>query len=437
MKDQINKFTNAQDFIDWVQKQRRFTKKNDLSKMKFVAKLLNNPEKNLNIIHVTGTNGKGSTVAYLKNIFLKNKLNVGTFTSPYIECFNERITYNDEFISNDDLVLYANKVLETYPLLISNGYETLTFFEFITILALLYFSEKQNIDVVILEVGIGGRLDSTNICNSLISVITNVSYDHMEVLGDTLELITNEKLGIVKPNSYLITGSKDLKLIKQMSDYCQSLNTTFIPVDYSNLDIKQADLNGSIYNYKEFSNVKIKLIGEHQVENSCIALEVIKIWNEIFKTRKSKFVVSVELLYEGLYNTKWLGRFELINSEPVIYLDGGHNIDCINRVCSFIKGLNIKYKRAVISISADKALDDMVNLIDDTFDEVIFTKYTYARSANEKSLYDRSKLSNKLVIHEVSDAINYCMTNKVDFTIFIGSLYLVSEARNIFKKMTK
>ena len=405
--------------------------------MRFMSSLFNNPEKSLNIIHVTGTNGKGSTVSYLRTIFRKNNLNVGTFTSPYIECFNERIAYNGKFISDDDLVLYANKVIEKYPLLEEAGFEHLTFFEFITMLALLYFSERPKIDVVILEVGIGGRLDSTNICNSLISVISNVAYDHMEVLGNTLKEICHEKLGIVKPNTYLVTGSKDQALRKQMEERCKELNSTFAPVDYNNLNVIKADLDGSIFNYKDLKDLKIKLIGLHQVENACIALEVVKIWNNIWKSCKRSFVVPIELLYEGLLDTKWLGRFELISTEPVIYLDGGHNIDCLNRVCNFISGLDLGYKRAVISISADKALDEMVALLDKTFDEIIFTKYTYARSANEVSLYDRSKCSKKIMIHEVKDAIDYCMNNKCEFTIFMGSLYLVSEARNIFKEMTK
>ncbi len=425
-------FTNASDFIKFIEKQKRFTKKVSLDNMRFFASLLGNPEKKLNFIHITGTNGKGSTVAYLKNIYLKKGLNVGTFTSPYIECFNERITYNGKNISDDDLLKYGNLILSLYPIIEANGYPLPTFFEFLTLLALTYFVNIENIDLVLLEVGIGGRLDATNIVKPLVSVITNVSYDHTEQLGSTLELITKEKLGIVKDGIPLVTSCNDKNLLKIMEEECIKKHSLFRKVDFKRLKIKNVDLDSSVFSYRDFINpFKIKMLGRHQIENASLAIEVVTLLNEILKNKKSNFDVSCEILYEGLFSTTWIGRLECISKSPLIYIDGGHNIDCVKRVCEFVSNIKNKYKRAVISISSDKDLEAMIKLLDITFDELIFTNYTYSRSANAETLYQYSNAKNKKLITNLDEVIDYCFDIQTDFTLFIGSLYLVSEIRPI------
>lgn len=427
-------FTNINDFINWVQKQRRFEEKTSLDKMRFLSKLFNHPEKKFLSIHVTGTNGKGSTVAYLRSIYEASGAKVASFTSPYVICFNERIYYDGHFISDDDLLKYANLILSKYPEINASGFSYPTFFEFITILAFLYFADQQDLDIAIIEVGLGGRLDATNIITPICSIITNVAYDHMAQLGNTLELIAREKLGIVKDEIPLVTGSKVKELYPIMDEVCEKHNTRCYKVDLERLSVKKSDLEQSIFSYRDLENVVINLIGNYQIENACLAIDVVRICNNFAMKNKSNLYISNELLIEGLKNTRWAGRFECVSKDPLIFIDGGHNIDCIERVCDFVDTLSVGYKRAVISISADKEIDKMLQKIDQTFDEVIFTKYSYARSADCEILYNASCNKNKKIICQLDDCINYVFMNKVDFTIFIGSLYLVSEIRPKFGK---
>ncbi|HPT89725.1 MAG TPA: Mur ligase family protein, partial [Bacilli bacterium] len=198
-------FTNINDFIAWIESQKRTSPKVSLKKMRKYCEIIGNPQQNLRFIHIGGTNGKGSTVSYLKNILRDAGLNVGTFISPYVVCFNERIGYNEEYISDDELLHYGNLLLRYYPKFSEYGLENPTFFEALTLISFLFFASKKDIDVVILEVGLGGLLDSTNIIIPLVSVITNVSYDHMKILGNTLEEIALNKLGIAKTNVPLFT----------------------------------------------------------------------------------------------------------------------------------------------------------------------------------------------------------------------------------------
>lgn len=425
-------FTDASNFISFIEKQRKFSKKTSLANMQYYSSLFNHPEQNLTFIHITGTNGKGSTVAYLKNIYLEQGLNVGTFTSPYIECFNERITYNDQMISDDDLLKYGNLILSKYPQIAQDKMPYPSFFEFITLLALIYFFKLSNIDLVIFEVGIGGRLDATNIISPLVSVITNVSYDHTAQLGNTLELITKEKLGIVKSNHPLITSCKNSKLLNIMEKDCKNKNSEFIKVDFERLKIKKMDLDSSVFSYGGYEQpFTIKMLGLHQIENACLAIEIVKTINKINQNKKSNFNVSGEILYDGLISTHWIGRMECVSNSPLIYLDGGHNIDCINRICEFVSQIKSQHKRVVVAISYDKDLKKMVQQLDMCFDELIFTNYTYSRSANAIDLYHLSHAKNKKVIVNLQEAIKYCYDYPTDFTLFTGSLYLVSEIRPI------
>ena len=418
------KFDNATNFIKWVESQRRFSKKESLDKMHYLMNLFDNPQNKFKSIHITGTNGKGSTVSMLRSILMDKGLNVATFTSPYITVFNERIAFNGLNISNEDLIKYANQILEKYDTIEKDGYEPLTFFEFITVLAFLYFSNIKNLDIALIEVGMGGRLDCTNVITPILSIITNVALDHMQVLGDTLDKILIEKLGIVKDNIGVVLGIKDQSLRNIAKNYVKNHNS---PIEFSSLDnllIKQCDTNLSIFDYKEYQNIELSLIGCHQIENAILVIEAFDIIKDIFE-------LTTTNLYNGLKNVKWLGRLEVVSKNPYILVDGGHNIDGLTRICEFVKSLDYKYKRAVISISHDKELCEMIKLIDDTFDEIIFTKYAYARSAEVDTIFELSNHQNKHKIENVNDAINYVYNNNVDFTIFVGSLYLVSEVRDI------
>lgn len=422
----MNYFVDAKSFIEWVQSQKRFSKKTNLDNMKYFCKLLCNPESSFKAIHVTGTNGKGSTVAMLTSVLMAKGYNVGTFTSPYIECFNERIAFNTKPIDDDDLLKMANRVIEIYPILEENNFPKPTFFEFITLCAFCYFKSLNNLDYAVIEVGMGGRLDSTNVITPIVSIITNVALDHMQILGNTKEAILKEKLGIVKDNIPVVCGLKEENLKMIATNVANIHNSQIVFPKYNEVKTVKCDLSKTCFTYQG-QDYQLSLLGFHQVENALLVIET-------FNLLKDDLKLSIQDLHNGLKNTKWVGRLEKINDDPVIYIDGGHNIDGISRITEFVKSLNIPNVRAVISISHDKELLPMIKMVDKTFDEIIFTSYTYARSAKAEDLYNLSSSKNKKCIENLDVAVKYVLTNKKPITIFLGSLYLASEIRNKLKK---
>ena len=422
----MNYFIDAKSFIEWIQSQKRFTKKTNLDNMKYFCKLLCNPESSFKAIHVTGTNGKGSTVAMLTSVLMAKGYNVGTFTSPYIECFNERIAFNTKPIDDDDLLKMANRVIEIYPILEENNFPKPTFFEFITLCAFCYFKSLNNLDYAVIEVGMGGRLDSTNVITPIVSIITNVALDHMQILGNTKEAILKEKLGIVKDNIPVVCGLKEENLKMIATNVANIHNSQIVFPKYNEVKNVKCDLSKTCFTYQG-QDYQLSLLGFHQVENALLVIET-------FNLLKDDLKLSIQDLHNGLKNTKWVGRLEKINDDPVIYIDGGHNIDGISRITEFVKSLNIPNVRAVISISHDKELLPMIKMVDETFDEIIFTSYTYARSAKAEDLYNLSSSKNKKCIENLDVAVKYVLTNKKPITIFLGSLYLASEIRNKLKK---
>ena len=426
------KFIDVQEFISWVQVQKRFSKKVSLDKMKYYCNLFNNPQDKFKSIHVTGTNGKGSTVAMLKNILIKKGLHIATYTSPYITCFNERITYDNQYISDDELLKYANLILSKYRQIEKDGYELPTFFEFITLVAFLYFSNLDDLDLAIVEVGMGGRLDATNVITPLLSIITNVAFDHMQVLGNTLEEILGEKLGIVKEKIPFICGIDTTDLQNICLDVAKHKDTIVIFPAFDKVKVQKVAIDYSLFSYENFKDIRLNLAGFHQIHNALVVIEAFKLLKDILKNYDITLIDDD--LYIGLSDVTWVGRLEMISKNPLILLDGGHNIDGVNSICRFVKSLPYSKKRAIVAISHDKELTNMIHLIDQTFTEIIFVQYTYARSAKASELYQISKAKNKKYEESLERAIEEVYQKPVDFTIFFGSLYLVSEIRNLLKR---
>lgn len=425
-------FENAQELITWIEKQKRFSPKVSLDKMEFYLSLFDNPHKKFESIHVTGTNGKGSVVSFLKTTLIEAGFNVATFTSPYIIKFNERICYNNEMISDDELLEISNLILSKYEIINSNNYDYPSFFEFCTLIAFIYYSRIPNLDIAIIEVGMGGRLDSTNVINPLISVITNISLEHTNILGSTIYEIAKEKLGIVKKNSILVTGNIDKLLYPTFNEHCKLNNSTWIKSLPRKFEILKQDIYSSQITLDDL-HFEIGLPGYHQIENMICAYETLNILKSLNK--KWNLALTNEIYSRGFKKTKWQGRLEIVSNDPLIVIDGCHNYDGISKVCNFIKSLEYNYKRAVVSISADKDKEKMLSILDETFDEIIFTKYTYSRSAEELELFSLSNHKNKKTISSVEESIKYCNNNQCEFTLFLGSLYLASEVRNIFKPL--
>ena len=419
-------FENIEQCISFIETSKRSSTKT-LEHMKQLCEIYGNPQNDINYIHVAGTNGKGSIVSYLREIFFNAHLNVGTFTSPYIECFNERITYNKQFISDELIIKYTNEIVSKYDYLQENNIELPSFFALCTLICFMYFRDVKP-DVVILEVGIGGLLDSTNVITPILSIISNVSYDHMSILGDTLEEIAVNKLGIVKPNIPLVTINNPL-INDLIINTCNNLNSKLILVNQD--DIKNVDISigKSKFDYKNYSNIILKMSGKHQTENASLVIEAINLLKE-------NFLLTDDDIYQGLSKTFWPGRLEVIQSNPYIILDGAHNIDGITRLHDFIKTIKNNFNKIVLvlAISSNKETKKMINEIEQDVDDIIFTSFTYKRSEDYNILFEYSKHPNKQKCENIDELINLSKSNKDEKIawIFSGSLYFVSELRKRF-----
>ena len=290
-------FKNVNDLIAFIESQRRITPKVSLQRFKKICELYGNPQNNINYIHVGGTNGKGSTIAFLKSILRNANYNVATFISPDIIKFNERITYNDDYITDEEILEIGNYILSKYYLLDEHNLDHLSFFEFVTLMAFIYFSRLKNLDIVLLEVGIGGLLDVTNIITPLISVITSVDYDHMNVLGNTLQEIAINKLGIVKESRPLVT-IENAEINDLIINTTTAKNSKLVLVKREDIKNIKLSISSTSFSYKQYKDLLLSLLGKHQTENAAIALEVINLLNHFYN-----FEISREAIYQGLANT--------------------------------------------------------------------------------------------------------------------------------------
>lgn len=294
-----------------------------LERITELCERLSHPEEGLSFVHVTGTNGKGSTCAMTESILRAAGYKTGLFTSPFVRCFNERIAINGIPVSNEVLC----RATETVKAEADRMQSPPTEFELITAIALVIF-KLEKCDAVVLEVGMGGRLDSTNIIKSpIVSVITGVSLDHTAILGDTVEKIAKEKAGIIKKGCPVLYGGRDIprdaleggEAFRVISNAAAENGSTLAYCDYGELKIKSSDLNGTVLDYKEYKDISLSLLGLYQPENAVKAIETAEI------LRKRGFKISDENIREGLKCTKWSARFEKLSQSPLVIYDGSHN----------------------------------------------------------------------------------------------------------------
>lgn len=418
-------FTTVTDAVTWIESIKRFGDKYDLSRMELACKLLGNPEKKLPVIHIAGTNGKGSTVSYLKHILLENNYNVGTFTSPYIIRFNERITYNENDISDEEFIYYVNLVFKLHNKVLTEYDDVITFFELITLISFLYFNDKD-VDFVIYEVGLGGKLDATNVVEPLIAAITSISFDHMHVLGNTLEEILENKLGIVKKGTPLITSVRQKELHPYIQRYCKKTNSPFLILSENSFN----DITyGSHTNFKyKDESYEIAMIGNHQIWNAALAIEIIAKLNEM-----NHAAVSVSSIKDGLRKTFWPGRLERFGN---VILDGAHNIGGMTALMDTVGTLfPDKYIKSLYTSMADKQYVEIIKLLETFADEIHFTEFDYPRCETAQNLYNVSNIKNKHLQPDVYKALQELTVLKPNEILLItGSLYFISLIR---KELTK
>ena len=415
-----------------------------LERISQFLKKLNHPERNLRIIHITGTNGKGSTASFIAKILEFAGYRVGLYTSPHLLDICERIQINSIPISKKDFLrLYSKLSTINYKLA-----KELTYFEFLTGLAFQYFFERK-VNFLVLEVGMGGRLDATNVIKRpLASLITNIDYEHTEYLGNTLEKIAYEKAGIIKKDSFTITGVKQKKILSLLKKICTqrknrlfSLGKNFrissfpIPnTQYPITNYQYFDYDGIFNNYK---NLRIRLLGKHQIKNAALALGTIEI------LRLKNIFIPKKAIYEGLENTFWPGRLEIqrltVNGKRLtVILDGAHNPAGIKVLMESVAYLNRKKIFAILGILADKNISQMVKEICPLVEEVVVTKPPYYRAVEPRVLFKEvEKYLNKEKIFlksTIEEALNFAFARVKDRDALIlvtGSLYTVGEAKRV------
>lgn len=431
---------NYKQAMDYIENSAKFSMKLGLSRTEKILELLGNPHNKLKCIHIAGTNGKGSTTAMISAILGEAGYKVGMYTSPYIEEFEERIQINGANIPKEDLARVVTKVSEAVDTVIKFGYDNPTQFEIITCAGLLYFYE-QNVDFAVIEVGLGGRLDSTNVVTPVLSIITSISYDHMDILGDTISKIAYEKAGIIKNGVPVVLYPQEKEAEEMVEKVCIEKETKLIKVckesvkfmsfDEICIEDKVSIAQNIIINTEKCGyNVDLALLGKHQILNCATALyaveELIRIGLDIEK----------EAVLKALAKVKWKGRFEILNQAPLVVIDGAHNIDGIRRLKESVE-VYLQYKDLILilGILADKQVGDMVKTIVPMAKRVIcITPHSdRAELASELKEIVQKYNKNCEIVEGYEEAyklgLNYC--SKKDLLLISGSLYMIGDMRKI------
>lgn len=404
-----------------------------------IGKLLNllgDPQDSLKYIHIGGTNGKGSTASYLSNSLIEAGYKVGLFTSPYIERFNERVQINGSDIPDSEIGRITSAIKEKADIMVREGYEHPTTFEIVTAIGFIYFAEEQ-VDYVVLEVGLGGRYDSTNIIKQPIaSVITTIDYDHVDVLGDTLAKIAYQKGGIIKKDSIVISYPQEVEAMEVLRDVSAEMNAEFYLSPLENVEIKSISSNGAVFDFKYknhgIENIKINMLGEYQVYNAALALTT------LFVLREKKLIeISDKEILKGFKNTKWAGRLEVLSENPIFLIDGAHNVQGISQLKKALKFFDYKKLILGMAILKDKDTSKMVELLAPMADIVVATEVRMPRKLDADDLAEKIKKYNENVFVErdIKKAIEKTieLADKEDMIVFGGSLYLIGEVRTLYK----
>lgn len=409
-----------------------------LKRMDWMLERLNFPQKRIKAIHVAGTNGKGSTVTFLRSMLEANGKTVGTFTSPYIETFNERISVNGEPISNEEILRLANIVFPLACELEETELDGPTEFEVITTMMFIYFGEGHA-DVVVIEVGLGGLLDSTNVITPIVSVITTIGLDHMQVLGETVAEIALQKSGIIKPNVPVVVGKvvdEALEIIQLVAENNNSIVKLF-GENYSSSKCQTLPSWGEQFTFEDetmyLNQIQIKMLGQHQIENAMVAIETLQTYSI-----ETGLELNHEAIRRGLKTAFWPGRMEKISDNPMIVLDGAHNEPAIRRL---IETINADFKQQeiylIFAVLHDKAVGRMIDLLTELPNiHITLTSFSNPRAAKIKELqgYTNSNVKIKEYWQEaLADVINEMDGNGL--VLITGSLYFISEVREYLLKL--
>ena len=409
------------------------SKEPSLNAMKYFMKEYNNFEKEMKFIHIAGTNGKGSCVEMINNILITQGYKVGKFISPHLIKYNERICINNKEITNKELEDLINELEPKVKKYNSKNKIPITFFEITTIMALLYFYRK-NVDFVVLETGLGGKYDCTNIITfPLVSIITSIGYDHIHMLGNTLTEIANEKAGIIKKKSNTVIFEQSREVNQVFINKCENESNNLHLIHKNQITNYKYDEIYQYFDYKNLKEIAINLKGKMQIENSAICIEAINILNEL------GYLVTEQSIRKGLKTVIHKARMETINKNPLIIFDGAHNVPAIK---NFINNVNMYYEKSkkiyVVSILKTKEYKKIIKLLmKDKEGVFIFTSGNDDKRYRQNiELYEEAKkhLKNQeIYMMNLDEAIKYVTKNCTnEVTFFVGSFYIYN---NILKKL--
>ena len=424
----------VEEAIEWIHSRLPFGMRPGLDRVKALLELIDNPEQNLQMIHVAGTNGKGSTVSYLSCMLQELGLSVGTFTSPFIEVFNERIAINGQWIPDEAIIRLVNKYQPFVALLDDQPTVAgITEFELLTVMGLDYFQEQQ-VDVAIIEVGLGGLLDSTNVIEPILTAITTIGMDHTDILGETLEDIATQKAGIIKPNVPLVTGKIEEAALKVIKETAMKQNAPIkcfeedYQVVYQGPDSKWGEIFDFYNEAGKIKNIKTPLLGEHQIENASLAIELFFSYCHL-----KQIPIKQEWIINGLAQTRWPARMEKISDEPFIVMDGAHNNHAMKRLVENVMR-EFPQRKIWILFSALETKDITQMLAELTripSSELLVTTFDHPKALHVEKLKSMSGVTSIKTAAAwqlgLADLLEKSMAD--DLILITGSLYFVSEIR--------
>jgi dihydrofolate synthase/folylpolyglutamate synthase len=428
--------------LEWLYNIRRFGPDRTLVPTRHIFHLMGNPQEKYHKIHIGGTSGKGSTSAYTASILEAAGYKVGLYTSPHLEQFTERVKINGKEIPSEEVARIMTEIKPLFgEMLLYEEPMPLRFFDIVTAMAFQYFAE-QKVDLAVLEVGLGGRLDATNIVDPLVSVITNIGYEHTNILGETLEEIAWEKAGIIKPGRPIVTATQNPSVLNVFLEKTNQVGTKLYHVgEDTKFEKQKGGIRGQHFNYHglldRYENLYTPILGDHQLINASTAITTV----EALQTYKIK--ISEEAIRRGIREVYWPARLEIVLEEPLVVLDCAKDAEATKAVHNTIKNdFNSKKIIAVVSISSDKNISGMVYHISQLARHFILTTHSIKRRAADPELLAEEVTKNHKtyeILKEEEKAFQRALdlARKDEMVLVIGSVYLAGTARTFFKKLAR
>ncbi len=432
--------TTYEEALQWVHSTLRFGSKLGLERIRRLLTLLGDPQDKCKHIHIAGTNGKGSVTAMIASCLEAGGYRAGMYISPYLEDFRERITVQGRMIPKKDMAAVVTELRPVVESVIKEGDEHPTEFEIITALAFLYYA-RERCDYVSLEVGLGGRFDATNVVTPEVSVITTISFDHTDRLGDTLGKIAFEKAGIIKAGVPVVTGAIEEEALKVISERAQELGSPLYTVGKSGADVTWEEVDSSQYGqvvhitgpWFRYENLHVPLLGRHQQQNAAMAVTALEV-----AARHSSLYLDRHAISTGIARTTWPGRMEILSRSPMIVIDGAHNPEGARSLRDAMSVLPRKRLVCVYGILGDKSFEEATSYIAPMCDEMILTLPDTPRALDlDRLRQEVGKYTSQIWVEpDFRKAFDLALerTHPEDVLLVCGSLYLVGPLRTHIRR---